>query len=211
MVHLERRLKLWLKGDLNTLLVEGRAIQHLLSRKRTITRTRSASMGEKARIFAKLMMEGKVKSALRMIANDECVVLYMIPRQQRQFYWLMHLSLNREVALRNIQHLCPSLSVVLINTYREDIDLFVDGATLLSTEGTTQGDPLAMAMYGIGILPLIKKLQTCDVTQTWYADDAAAAGSTANIRCWWDMITKAGPMFGYYPNASKTHLIVKQE
>ena len=120
-------------------------------------------------------------------------------------------SLNREVALRNIQHLCPSLSVVLINNYREDIDLFVDGATLLSTEGTTQGDPLAMAMYGIGILPLIKKLQTCDVTQTWYADDAAAAGSTANIRCWWDMITKAGPMFGYYPNASKTHLIVKQE
>ena len=79
-------------------------------------------------------------------------------------------SLNREVALRNIQHLCPSLSVVLINTYREDIELFVDGATLLSTEGTTQGDPLAMAMYGIGILPLIKKLQTCDVTQTWYAD-----------------------------------------
>ena len=65
-----------------------------------------------------------------------------------------------------------------------------------------------MAMYGIGILPLIKKLQTCDVTQTWYADDAAAAGSTANIRCWWDMITKAGPN---YPNASKTHLIVKQE
>ena len=63
-------------------------------------------------------------------------------------------SLNREVALRNIQHLCPSLSVVLINTYCEDIDLFVDGATLLSTEGTTQGDPLAMAMYGIGILPL---------------------------------------------------------
>ena len=58
-VHLERRLTLWLKGDLNTLLVEGRAIQHLLSRKRTITRTRSASMGEKARIFAKLMMEGK--------------------------------------------------------------------------------------------------------------------------------------------------------
>ena len=116
-------------------------------------------------------------------------------------------SLYREVALRNIQHLCPSLSVDLINTYREDID----GATLLSTEGTTQGDPLAMAMYGIGILPLIKKLQTCDVTQAWYADDAAAAGSTANIRCRWDIITKGVPMFGYYPNASKTHLIVKQE
>ena len=46
-----------------------------------------------------------------------------------------------------------------------------------------------------------------------HPDDAAAAGSTANIRCWWDIITKGGPMFGYYsyPNASKTHLIVKQE
>lgn len=29
-------------------------------------------MEEKAHIVAKLMMEGKVKSALRMIANDEC-------------------------------------------------------------------------------------------------------------------------------------------
>ena len=25
-------------------------------------------------------------------------------------------------------------------------------------------------------------------TQAWYADDAAAAGSTANIRCWWDIV-----------------------
>ena len=69
-------------------------------------------------------------------------------------------SLNREVALRNIQHLCPSRSVVLINTYHEDINLFVNCVTLLSAEGTTQCDLLAMAMYGIGILPpLIKKLR----------------------------------------------------
>ena len=55
-------------------------------------------------------------------------------------------SLNRKAALQNIHHLCPSLAKVLINTYREDIKLFVDGETLLSQEGTTQGDPLAMAM-----------------------------------------------------------------
>lgn len=42
-------------------------------------------------------------------------------------------SLNRETALRNIEHLCPSLSVVLINTYHDhkDIGLFFDGAMLL--------------------------------------------------------------------------------
>ena len=64
-------------------------------------------------------------------------------------------SLNRQVALRNIRHLCPPLSKVLSNTYREDICLFIDGETISSQEGTTQGDPLAMAMYAIAVNPLI--------------------------------------------------------
>ena len=55
--------------------------------------------------------------------------------------------LNQEAALRNIHHLCPPLSKILTNTYREDVQLFIDGETLLSQEGTTQGDPLAMAIY----------------------------------------------------------------
>ena len=55
-------------------------------------------------------------------------------------------------------------------------------------------------------------LQTYDTTQAWYADDnASAEGTTANIRCWWDSVTKAGPMYGYFPSASKAHLIVQQE
>ncbi len=50
-------------------------------------------------------------------------------------------NLNRKLALYNVQHTCPSLAKVLINTYRNPSDLFVDGITLLSDEGTTQGDP----------------------------------------------------------------------
>ena len=50
-------------------------------------------------------------------------------------------SLNRQVALRNIRVLCPPLATALINTYRRDAELFVDGKTLYSQEGTTQGDP----------------------------------------------------------------------
>ena len=84
-------------------------------------------------------------------------------------------SLNREVALRNIQHLCPTLATILINTYRQPAKLYVDGSTLLSCEGTTQGDPLAMPMYAVGILPLIHRI-SCDVKQVWYADDATATG-----------------------------------
>ena len=56
-------------------------------------------------------------------------------------------SLNRQVALHNIRRLCPPLATILINTYRAPTELFVDGDTLLSQEGTTQGDPLAMLMY----------------------------------------------------------------
>ena len=55
-------------------------------------------------------------------------------------------SLNRQVALKNIEKICPPISTILTNTYRDDIHLFIDGETLLSQEGTTQGDPLAMAM-----------------------------------------------------------------
>ena len=45
-------------------------------------------------------------------------------------------------------------------------------------EGVTQGDPLAMITYGIGVLPLIWELRDPHprVTQPWYADDAGAGG-----------------------------------
>ena len=61
-------------------------------------------------------------------------------------------SLNCENALKNIQHLCPPIAKILINTYQEDAQLYIDGESLFSQEGTTQGDPLAMAMYGIAVI-----------------------------------------------------------
>ena len=121
-------------------------------------------------------------------------------------------SLNREAALHNIQHLCPTLSTILINFYREAIELFVDGIVLYSEEGTTQGDPLAMptCMYGLATIPLISQLSDLsNIVQVWYADDASAAGRLSSIRSWWDKLSSLGPIFGYFPNASKTWLITK--
>ena len=54
--------------------------------------------------------------------------------------------INRQVALQNIRRLCPTIATILINSYRSNIDLFMDGEVIPSQEGTTQGDPLAMAM-----------------------------------------------------------------
>ena len=82
-----------------------------------------------------------------------------------------------------------------------------------SSEGTTQGDPLAMAMYALAVRPLIDRLQTNipDVKQVWYADDATGAASCRELRAWWDYLLEHGKGFGYYRNASKTHLIVKAQ
>ncbi len=91
-------------------------------------------------------------------------------------------SLNREAALRNIQILCPPLSRIVINTYREPSKLFIDGDTIYSQEGTTQGDPLAMAMYAIAVTPLIHKLENEGIKQAWYADDVTAGGSIKNLK-----------------------------
>ena len=37
------------------------------------------------------------------------------------------ISLNRQVALHNLQYLCSSLATILLNTYRNDVSLFIDG------------------------------------------------------------------------------------
>ena len=92
-------------------------------------------------------------------------------------------SLNRQVALHNIRRLCPLLATTLINTYRAPTELFVDGDTILSQEGTTQGDPLAMPMYALATVPLTKKLHG-NYKQIWYADDAAAVGRIVDLRDW---------------------------
>ena len=120
-------------------------------------------------------------------------------------------SLNRAAALYNIQVLCPCLARTLINLYRSNTKLFVDGESILSQEGTTQGDPLAMAMYALGILPLISAVSTAGSTQTWYADDATAGGHLTHLRKWWDQLIAKGPAFGYFVNNLKTWLIVKEE
>ena len=122
-------------------------------------------------------------------------------------------SLNRAAALHNVRVLCPIIATYAINTYRAPARLFViGGKELLSSEGTTQGDPLAMSLYAISLQPLITLLGIrSSAKQCWYADDATGAGALTDIRKWWDELLAAGPALGYYPNAKKCWLVVKPE
>ena len=68
-------------------------------------------------------------------------------------------SINRQVALQNIQRIVPLFAPMIINTYRNPAHLFIDGESIMSSAGVTQGDPLAMAFYAIATIPLIEKLR----------------------------------------------------
>ena len=122
-------------------------------------------------------------------------------------------SLNRKTALLNIRHLCPTLSIYLINTYRQACKLFLpNGSFLLSNEGTTQGDNCSSGFYSISTFLLIKQLADIKgCSQLWYADDAGAVGKLIALKLWWDKLLEIGPPLGYFPNASKTWLVVKPE
>ena len=68
-----------------------------------------------------------------------------------------------------------------------------------------------MAIYALGILPLISAVSTAGATQNWYADDATAGGHLTHLRKWWDQLIAKGPAFCYFVNNLKTWLIVKEE
>ena len=67
-----------------------------------------------------------------------------------------------------------------------------------------------MARYALAIVPLVSQLYGL-CKQVWFADDGTGAGNLKELRKWWDKLVEKGPAYGYFPNASKTWLIVKDE
>ena len=120
-------------------------------------------------------------------------------------------NINRQVTLLNILNLCPVIATVLINCYRGNAQLFVGGEVIFSKEGTTQGDPLAMVFFSLASVPLIRAVAVEATTQIWFADDAASGGRLNLLREWWDKLNPYGPIYGYFPKAVKTYLVVKPE
>ena len=82
-----------------------------------------------------------------------------------------------------------------------------------SREGVTQGDPLEMMAYSIGVLLLINNLKRDipDVTWPWYPDDAGVLGKFAIIDTYSNLLTRQGPGRVCYPKPSKRVLIVHPE
>ena len=67
-----------------------------------------------------------------------------------------------------------------------------------------------MICYGIGILPPIRILQSefPAAKQQWFADDGSTAGKFADIRAQFERLQQLGPNYGYFPESSKSILVV---
>ena len=119
------------------------------------------------------------------------------------------LVLNRVTALWNARILWPQCSRFLFNTYRGHAALIVHGSNeyLFSREGVTQGDPLSMLFYAVAILPLIESLSDGTI-QSWYADDSSCVANLKDLRVWFDKLCDLGPDYGYYPEPSKSFLVI---
>ena len=68
-----------------------------------------------------------------------------------------------------------------------------------------------MAMYALGITPLIRAVSTPGAEHEWFADDATTGGHLEQLRTWWDQVANKGPAFGYHANTFKSWLMVKEE
>ena len=75
-------------------------------------------------------------------------------------------------------------------------EIYVNNSVLTSTEGTTQADPFAIIMYGIGIIPMFELLQKPNVIQKWLADNGKAAGDLKKPGANFENLDLHGKAFG---------------
>ena len=111
-----------------------------------------------------------------------------------------------------IQITYPEISMYIIHTYRGPLRLFTcGGVEILSHEGTTQSDPLAMPWYAINTSILIPSLKARipEVKQLELVDDSAGGSLMELSYNWYKLFSQEGKKFGYLINGSKSWLIVK--
>ena len=89
--------------------------------------------------------------------------------------------LNREGMVATVARLVPELAGLVEGMCEGATPLFAAGGRgdggglrILGREGVAQGCPLSMALYAVGMRPLVELGVKCAgaVRQAWYADDA---------------------------------------
>jgi len=127
-------------------------------------------------------------------------------------------ELNRIGMLWTVRHLWPAGSIFAFNCYRHYGRLIVRRSgqsciELESQEGVTQGDPLAMILYGLGVSPIANRLSSEVPTgvPVWFADNCAVAGPVSALGAYMGRLVDIGPSWGYFPEPTKSIIISRAE
>ena len=127
-------------------------------------------------------------------------------------------SNSRNVFLHNVTIICPVIAIYVKNCYSLHSRVFIIGGNEIKfCKGTTQGDPIAMAVYAIAIIQMIVMMvditnKIDDSTKTAvYADNVTSVGKIIQLKDLCRTLCMLGPKFGYYPEASKSLLNVKEK
>jgi len=124
---------------------------------------------------------------------------------------------DRNLMLWNVAHLWNQGSRFAFNRYRHWVRCLVrtepghPPLIIHLQEGITQGDCLAMSLYGVAPMPLACRMREMipEALQPWYCNDAGAAGKALpNARCL-NFLVKFGPQYGYFPEPGKSYYICK--
>ena len=136
---------------------------------------------------------------MRTIYEDQSIEVVLLVHVSNAFN-----SINRNAFLHNITIICPPLARYVRNCIMLTHDYLLLVGVKSNQEGITQGDPTAMAIYAIAIIPLVLMLveEASQVDNTRktaaYAHDLATAGTIVRLRNWWDTLTRLRPKFRYF-------------
>ena len=121
--------------------------------------------------------------------------------------------------LWNVRHVWAKGSRFAFNSYRHFNLVIVrrgggeEAHVILHKNGLSQGDPLAMILYGCALLPLVEEVKRAvpEAITPWYADDSAAVGNLVDCAMCLEVLKEKGPLYGYFPEAEKTRVICTEE
>ena len=126
-------------------------------------------------------------------------------------------SINRKVILHNLKFICRVIATYISICHMCPARMFIiGGGELLSKEGITQGDPTSMGACALGILPLLQflldfiSINELNAKEVAFADDFTIACKISSTKDYWSQLTCLGTNYGYFPKASKSYLIVKE-
>ena len=128
-------------------------------------------------------------------------------------------SINRKLMLHSLKFICPIIATYVNQFLCISIKvIYCRGrGEILSSEGTTQGEPAAMRAYALDSLTLMRfllefiDLNEMNAKEVAFADDCSVADSSDTMKDFCNKLTTIGPKHGYFPKPTKSYLIVKEK